>query len=143
MGDLELPMLKRDVEESTIPITIIIGVIILFIMFVFTVISLTIKRTYTLPYTEYSDIDYKVYLKDNNFFTEEYLPKDKHYISSLISYVDADLKYDFIADDNIDIQYEYYVRGNLLIDNNSLNFLNGLTNALFKPFGIGFPNFEI
>lgn len=59
-----------------------------------------------VKYNETSDIDYKVYLKENNFFKEKYLGNDREYISTLIDYINATFKYS-ISIDKKDVQFEY------------------------------------
>lgn len=49
------------------------------------------EELYTYSYN--SNLDYKVYLKNNNFFTEQYLGMNKQYISSLIDHIDVTTKY--------------------------------------------------
>ena len=44
-------------------------------------------------YVENSSIDYKVYLKKNNYFDTPFLEKNKVYITSLIDYIDIDFSY--------------------------------------------------
>ena len=53
-----------------------------------------VKRTYK----ENSLIDYKVYLKENNFFEKEYLEKNNQYISSIIKNIEATFKYELEQD---------------------------------------------
>ena len=57
-------------------------------------------------YKEKSTIDYKVKLKENNFYDVEYLEKDMLYVASLIDSIDIDFKYDFLSEQNIDINFE-------------------------------------
>ena len=45
--------------------------------------GLDTQEKITLKYENNSDIDYKVYLKDNNFFDEKYIEKGKTYITNL------------------------------------------------------------
>lgn len=44
-------------------------------------------------YTEGSSLKYKVYLKENEFFGNEYLTENRQYIASLIKFVSADFRY--------------------------------------------------
>lgn len=74
--------------------------------------SLNIKtssKVQLLSYNEKSNVDYNVYLKPNNYFVEEYLPKDKQYISSVIDYIDIFYNYNFSSSKKIDADYEYKV----------------------------------
>ena len=53
-------------------------------------------------------MSYKVYLKENDFFEEEYLDEDNQYIASLIDYVEANFEYKLEAsEENIDYRYKY------------------------------------
>lgn len=62
--------------------------------------------------TEYDvtgGIDYQVYLRDNDYYSEKYLEPGMQYIANLISVVRADFDYELTADDNIDANYEYEI----------------------------------
>ena len=61
-------------------------------------------------YVESSNIDYKVYLKDNDFYEKKYADKEKQYIASLIDYIDANFNYSIdTGKKNIDFSYSYYI----------------------------------
>lgn len=62
-----------------------------------------------INYDEKSDVDYKVLLKDNEFYQENYLEKDKGYVSSLIDNIEAEFKYDLNFDRNIKYKYSYKI----------------------------------
>ncbi len=63
-------------------------------------------KTQYVKYKENSNIDYKVYLKENDFFKEKYLDKNSEYIASLIDYINANFNYDIMLDEkNIDFTY--------------------------------------
>ena len=109
MDKIELPLLKGNNEEKYIPYTLIIGIVILIILLVLTSLSLTISKTYKIHYSDNSNLDYRVYLKENPYFETPYLGKDKQYMSSLIDYIDADFDYSFKSEDNIDLDYSYYI----------------------------------
>lgn len=110
-------VLNEAEERKRITKTIVIGIIILAIILLISILSITVKRNYSLHYSENSDLDYKVYLEKNDFFEEEYLGKDKQYISSLIDYIEANLNYRFEADENIALNYSYYITASVVIDN--------------------------
>ncbi len=114
---IELPLLKGSDREKCIPLAVIIGLIFLLVIFLIACLSLTFKGTYTLHYDENSRLDYKVYLVDNDYYDVDYLPKDKQYISTLIDYVDATFDYAFKSDENIGLEYSYYVKAAVMINN--------------------------
>lgn len=71
------------------------------------------KATY-VNYDERSNIDYNVFLKDNNFFESEYLDKDKEYIAGLIDYIEANFEYELSLDeDDIEYKYSYRIESNV------------------------------
>lgn len=114
---IELPLLKGSDREKCIPASIIVGSIILLIILLIAFFSLTFKGTYTLHYSESSNLDYKVYLKENNYYQEEYLGKDKQYIASLINYIDTDFNYNFTSAENIGLEYSYYITASVIVNN--------------------------
>ena len=107
--NIELPLLKGKPKEKYIPISVGIGILILLILILIGFFACTFKRTIKLHYSEKSNIDYKVYLKPNDYYTEKYLGKNKKYVASLIDYIDTDFDYTFKADDKVDLNYTYYV----------------------------------
>ena len=107
--NVELPLLKGRPKEKYIPISLIIGALVLLLLVVIASFAFTFKRKYNVHYSEKSNIDYKVYLKDNNFYNEKYLTKNKKYIASLIKNIDTDFDYSFKIDDKVDLKYTYYV----------------------------------
>lgn len=62
-----------------------------------------------LKYNESSDIDYKVFLKENNFFDNDYLESNKQYIASILDYIVADFNYKLSFKDEV-IEYKYLYR---------------------------------
>lgn len=78
-----------------------------------------------IPYKEDSTINYKVYLKDNNFFKEDYLSENKQYIASIIDKINATFKYSLnIDEDNINYNYEYYIEAEVVVeDSKTKNYL--------------------
>lgn len=73
------------------------------------------KKSY-VRYTENSDIDYKVYLKENNFFKKNYAEKNTQYIASLIDYISANFKYNINIDkSNVDFKYSYRVEADVVV----------------------------
>ena len=54
-------------------------------------------------------IDYKVYLKENDYYEEKFLGPGMKYIASLINVVHADFDYIFSANEDLNINYEYKI----------------------------------
>ena len=76
------------------------------------------NETLYVNYNESSEIDYKVYLKENDFYEEEFLGEDQVYVASLIDNVAADFKYDLNISEEEKVKYNYKVEYSLeIIDN--------------------------
>jgi len=68
-----------------------------------------------ISYHESGNIDYKVYLKDNNYYEEKFLGKDMQYIASLINTINVDFKYQIHASEQMNFNYKYKIIGTLRI----------------------------
>ncbi len=81
---------------------LIIGTVCLYV-------GLNTKKVVSLKYQEDNDIDYKVYLKDNDFFEEKYIDKGKTYITSLIDHIEVAFKYNIDFSEKVNAEYTYRV----------------------------------
>jgi len=70
-----------------------------------------------ITYTEQNDLDYKVYLKNNDYYENEYV-QDMEYISNLINYIDLDYNYSLVVDKDMDLDYSYNVIARIKVYNN-------------------------
>ena len=77
--------------------------------------SLYVDNEQYVNYTETSNLDYKVYLKDNSFYDETYLGKDMLYVASLIDHIDLDFLYNFNISEKINLDFDYNMVGVLNI----------------------------
>lgn len=83
------------------------------------------KKQY-VSYDEHSNIDYKVYLKNNEFFQEKYLDANRQYIASLIDYINATFDYKIsLEEKNLEYKYSYRIEANILVKE------KGTDNPLF------------
>ena len=62
-----------------------------------------------IEFQEKGNVDYKVYLNENNFFEQPFLGPGQAYITTLIDYIDVDFKYNFSTKDNRSGDYVYYI----------------------------------
>ena len=85
-------------------------------------------KGYFVSYKESSNIDYKVYLKKNDFFEEKYLGVDNKYIASIIDYINANLEYEISMNDDIDFKYSYVITADVTV-NESKNSVKPLYNT--------------
>lgn len=84
--------------------------------------TFTLEESKIINYSEYSGLDYQVYLKPNEFYTEEYLPKDMLYVANLIDKIKIDFRYRFAIEEQMDLMLKYKIFGKLVIqDENEEN----------------------
>ena len=67
------------------------------------------NRDELYSYNYNSSVSYKVFLRDNNFFTANSLGMNKQYIASLVDYIEMEAKYNFQSDKDLDYTYTYDV----------------------------------
>lgn len=79
--------------------------------------SLIFESVQNVKYFEKSNLDYKVYLHENEFYEQEYLNKDMLYIASLIDKILIDFDYTFESEDNENIDFDYKIVATLTIQN--------------------------
>ena len=63
----------------------------------------------TLKYNEDNSINYKVYLKPNNYFDTQYLGENRTYITSIIDYIHINYLYNLNFSDDINGEYTYRI----------------------------------
>lgn len=110
-------VLFRNVYIDT-PYRVVLGLLAIILLTAITTLSfrwgVQLETINSIYYNEKSDLDYKVYLKENNYFQEKYLGKDRQYIAGLIDYISADFKYELNASNSFDYQYRYWVTATLV-----------------------------
>ena len=85
--------------------------------------SIIIQKEQNVFYEEVGTPNYKIYLKDNNYYKQDYLDKDMSYISNLIYYVSINYDYKFISDTELNGEYYYKIVADLEIRNQQNNSL--------------------
>ena len=80
-----------------------------------------LNKTFYIDYTESGNIDYRVQLKANEFYQEEWMEQGKSYVASLINLIMADLEYELYMDaSDVNYEYSYRVDAQLeIVDNDS------------------------
>ena len=102
--------IKRDLykrkRDKRIAIQAAIIALVTVLTIVFSLVYNQFDKTYYIGYTETGNVDYKVYLKENDFYEEEYLVKGQAYVASLIDKIAVDFYYT-LAMDTQDVNYDY------------------------------------
>lgn len=91
---LEILRNKDQKRHYIITFTIILIIALFVLSMIFMLIYYNSEKVEYFKYTENSDIDYKVHLKENTFFENQYLSTDQKYIASLISNIEANFDYE-------------------------------------------------
>lgn len=68
-----------------------------------------------VSYNEKGRVDYKVYLKENNYYESNYLDRDMQYIASLINTINADFKYEMHSTNELKYNYSYKIIGTIKV----------------------------
>lgn len=91
-------------------IYVITTALIILITFLLILRFVELNKTIEVSYNEQSDTKYKVHLRDNVFFEEDYLNEENKYIANLIDYVDTTFNYKInVNEKNVDYNYSYKV----------------------------------
>lgn len=121
------------------------GFITLFLAIVSTIcvyFGLTYSPNRVLKYSETGVADYKVYLKNNDFFDVPYLEKGRKYIASLIDHIDVEYNYKFEGNQSVDYKLSYYIEAytSVLDSSSTKKVLYDKEKKLTEPKTIEFKN---
>lgn len=81
--------------------------------------SLNLETEKIIKYSEKSNLDYKVYLQENEFYEQPYLEKDMIYVASLIDKIAIDFDYNFETEDKENLIFDYKIVAKLTINNST------------------------
>ena len=109
---------------------ILVSLIVVTFLFAlsFLFIFITGNKLHYVKYNEKNNTSYKVFIKDNEFFNNDYLEKDNEYISSLIEKIEANFDYSINVeekDNGIKTSVLEYRVGGIPVDVTSHNDTNG------------------
>lgn len=111
-------------------------VIVLFVLAAITSFAIYNKENQDLyvRYKETSNIDYQVFIKENEFFGENYIDQNNQYIANLIDYIDANLKYQIeLEEEKIEYLYSYRIEANVDVKEKSTqNSLYNKTETILE-----------
>ena len=115
---LENQTKRRNVILSLVFVIIIVSIITLsFFLMYFN----KNKKQY-INYNEKSNVDYNVFLKDNDFFKDKYLGKGNQYIASLIDYINVNFNYKIsLEESNVKYKYSYRIESDVVVKEKDTN----------------------
>ena len=121
----------RQGRKKWIKLQVIILAGILLFAAIFSVIYYLFNRAYYIAYAESGDVEYRVLLKENEFYDEPYAEEGKAYVTTLIDKVEADFMYQLLmSSDNVDFEYAYRIDAVLQIADKSGAILYEHTDEL-------------
>jgi hypothetical protein len=99
----------------------VVAIVIAVAILISSIVAYQLNKTYYIGYREGGSIDYNVFLKDNEFFEQNYLGKDQSYVASLIDKIIADYSYEIDMDtDDVNYKYSYSIKSRLeIVDDTS------------------------
>ena len=98
------------------------SVILAIVTIILIIICASKNDTSVVCYKENSNVDYKVYLKENEFYDGNYAEKDNRYIASLIDYIIADFNYELeIFEEDIKYNYKYKIEAEVNVKEENTN----------------------
>lgn len=134
-------------------------ILLLFCGIVFLIKSFDVENENAVKYSEYSNLDYKVYLEDNDFYEQEYLDKDMIYVASLIDEIKVDFNYNFNIEEkqnikfdyqiiaklqiqDLDGKYTYYEKNYTLLDKKQVDMLNEKSKNISESININYSQYN-
>lgn len=111
---------KKNRDRWIFAQSLIIAVITLAII-ISGIVAYQLESTYYIGYREVGNIDYNVFLKENDFYDEDHLGKGQSYVASLIDKIIADFTYEIDMDtSDVNYRYSYKIDSRLeIVDNTS------------------------
>ena len=88
---------RKNREKWIFAQSVIIAVVAIAVL-ISGLVSYQLNEKYYIGYTERGNIDYDVYLKENEFYDSPYLEKDQSYVASLIDRIITSFSYQIDMD---------------------------------------------
>ena len=123
--------------KNLIAIITVSLLIALFFLFIY----ISNNKGQYITYNENSNVDYKVYLKQKDFYKKEYLDKDKSYVASLINTISTNFKYNLSFSPKTKYKYSYRIAIEIDVedekDNSSIYHVSEdlVTKTLYENVG--------
>ena len=109
----------QDNRKYSIYISLGILVFILLISIFFLKIGFDKNKKKYVQYSDSKSLEYKVMLKQNEYYKNPYIEKGNQYIANLIDYINTDFKYSFNLND--EYEYNYKIIGTVDVSDEKTN----------------------
>ena len=102
-------------------ILVVLGIVFLVGFIICIYLYIDKEEDIIINYQEQNDINYKVYLNENNFFDTPYLEEGVTYISTLIDHIDINYSFSSTYSNFIDGNYSYYIKATIMANEPNSN----------------------
>ena len=122
---------KLEINFKLILNILLISLLLLGAVYIF-VMANTIdveQKELLISYTEKSDVNYTVSLKENPYYSTQILGMNQQYPSALVDKIHIKMNYKLLTTEESDSKYRYFATATL-IANNKVNTLNNQNNNL-------------
>ncbi len=117
------PLHNYNFNKKEIIIILILNILLLIYSIYSLLLTFNIEENDN-KFNELGTIDYKIYLKENDYYKTDYLDKNMNYIASLINHIDIDFNYEVISDIKVNYNYTYNIKKTLyILDSTTQNIL--------------------
>lgn len=138
-------MKRRDIYTRVV-ILFCIMTIVLFAAFKNFEKFFTTNVTHVVSYTNDGSVDYKVNLKPNDYYDEDYLDKGYLYIATLIDDIDFNFHYKFSLEEQAKLNYKYKILATVFVkgdDSDSLLYEKKYDLTKFKKNSVEAKEYSI
>ncbi len=133
----------EDNRKSSINVGIVILVVILIISILFIRIGLNKNRKKYVQYSDNKNLEFKVMLKQNEYYKNPYLEKGNQYIANLIENINADFNYNFNLNHEYEYNYKVIATVEVLEEKNNKSVYTFSEDLVGEKTGINEGNLEI
>jgi hypothetical protein len=111
--------MRKKKKEDNSYLKILIAFIIFIISIVMFMKTTNIVENVIVSYNTNSNINYKVYILENDYIKSEYMEKGKTYITSLVDKITVNFNYQLNSSNKLDSNYKYDIIAKIVVKHNS------------------------
>lgn len=110
---------KKNRDKWIFVQSVIVGILTIAVL-ISSIVAYQLKKTYYIGYREGGNVDYNVFLNENEFYEDSYVGMNQSYVASLIDRILANFSYEIEMDRNdVNYRYSYSIKSRLQITDNS------------------------
>ena len=115
-------LVSQTKRRNTVFVLVCLIIIVSFFSLSFFGVFMKRNEDHYVNFNESNNTEYKVYLKNNDFYKDMYLEEKNEYISILIDYIQTNFKYSLSLDeDDVEYKYSYKIDANINVKRKTSN----------------------